>query len=72
MYKGVCKSVNKYKNKARTYAAGALCPQIKPEHIKSSSLIAGNAPGEIRHTLTSSLLNLSCELRQPAIHTNYR
>jgi hypothetical protein len=52
-----------------SYAAGALCPQMKPEHIKSSSLIVeeGKVPGEIKHTRTSNLLNRSCELRHPAI-----
>lgn len=51
------------------YAAAALCPTINPFESKSCSLIVvieSSEFGDNKHTLTSNLLNLSCELLQPA------
>lgn len=42
------------------YAAGALCPLINPEHIRSSSfIVSGEDPGSQRHTRKSNRRNRS-------------
>lgn len=49
------------------YAAGALCPLMNPEQMRSSSfMVKGDVPGDHMQTRNNNRRNRSLEFRHPA------
>lgn len=57
----------KNKCNGNDYAAGALCPLMNPEQIRSSSfMVKGDVPGDHMQTRNNKRRNRSLEFRHPA------